>query len=70
MSVRASMCDVRNGVGSSSNSLLARLAAPDADGVALDGVLSAESAHVLGVLCDFHLLHLLTERGAIAALWC
>ena len=30
-----------------------------------DSDLSAESAGVLGVLGDFHLLHLLTERGTI-----
>ena len=31
----------------------------------LDGVLAAEGAEVAGVLRDFNLLHLLTERGTI-----
>ena len=58
---------VRNSVGSSSNSLLARLAVPDADGVSLDCGLSAECADVLGVLGDFHLLDLLSEGGTVSA---
>jgi hypothetical protein len=33
--------------------------------VTLDGVLAAEGAGVAGVLRDFDLLHLLTERGTI-----
>lgn len=32
----------------------------------LDGVLAAESAGVSGVLCDFHLLDLLSKRGTIS----
>ena len=56
---------VRDGVGSSSNGLLARLAVPDSGGVTLDSGLSAEGACVLGVLGDFHLLDLLTERGTV-----
>ena len=58
--------DVRENVGTSSNSLLAGLAVPDADRVALDSDLAAECAGVLGVLRDFNLLHLLAERGTIA----
>lgn len=58
---------VRNSVGSSSNSLLARLAVPDADGVSLDCGLSAECADVFGVLSDLHLLDLLTEGGTVSA---
>jgi hypothetical protein len=43
---------LRDGVGSSSGGLPARSAGPDTNGSALDGVLSAELAHVAGVLCD------------------
>lgn len=57
--------DVREGVGATGDSLLARLAVPDTGGVTLDGVLAAEGAGVTGVLRDFDLLHLLTEGGAI-----
>ena len=60
------MCDVREGVGTTGDSLLARLAVPDTGRVTLDGVLAAEGAGVAGVLRDFNLLHLLTERGTIA----
>lgn len=35
--------------------------------MSLDGRLSAERANVLGVLCDFHLLDLLSEGGTISA---
>jgi hypothetical protein len=45
---------LRDGVGSSSGGLLARSAVPDANSSALDGVLSAELAHVAGVLCDLN----------------
>ncbi len=58
--------NVRDDVGSSGNSLLAGLAVPDTNGVATDGGLSAEGADVAGVLGDFHLLHLLTERGTVS----
>lgn len=58
--------DVRENVGTTSDSLLARLAVPDTGGVTLDGVLAAEGAEVAGVLRDFDLLHLLTEGGTIA----
>jgi len=44
---------------------VAGFAVPDTDGGALDAVLSAELAHVAGVLCDLHLLDLLTERGTV-----
>lgn len=57
--------DVREGVGATGDSLVARLAVPDTGGVTLDGVLAAEGAGVTGVLRDFDLLHLLTEGGAI-----
>lgn len=50
--------NVRDGVSATSNSLLARLAVPDADGVSLDSDLAAESAGVAGVLGHFHLLDL------------
>ena len=59
------MIDVRENVGATGDSLLARLAVPDTGGVTLDGVLAAEGAGVAGVLRDFDLLHLLTERGTI-----
>lgn len=57
--------DVREGVGATGDSLVARLAVPDTGGVTLDRVLAAEGAGVAGVLRDFNLLHLLTERGTI-----
>lgn len=43
---------LRDGVGSSGGGLAARSAVPDANGLALDRVLSAELADVAGVLCD------------------
>lgn len=58
--------DIRENVGATGDSLLARLAVPDTGGVTLDGVLAAEGAEVAGVLRDFDLLHLLTEGGTIA----
>ena len=57
--------DVRENVGATGDSLLARLAVPDTGGVTLDGVLAAEGAGVAGVLRDFDLLHLLTEGGTV-----
>lgn len=57
---------VRHDVCSSSDSLLACLAVPDADRVALDGDLAAEGTCVAGVLGDFHLLHLLSQGGTVA----
>lgn len=55
-----------DGVGTTGNSLLAALALPDTNSLALDGVLSAEGADVAGVLGDFHLLHLLTQGGTVS----
>lgn len=60
------MGDLRDGVGTAGNNLVAALALPDTDSLALDGVLSAESADVAGVLGDFHLLHLLTQGSTIS----
>lgn len=48
------------------NSALAGLAVPDANRVTLDAGLAAESAHVLGVLGDFHLFDRLSERGTVS----
>jgi hypothetical protein len=58
--------DLRNGVSTAGNNLVAALALPDTDSLALDGVLSAEGADVAGVLGDFHLLHLLTQGGTVS----
>jgi len=60
--------DIRDGVGTTSDGLLAALAVPDTDGVAADSDLSAECASVLGVLGDLHLLHLLTQGSTISVL--
>jgi len=57
--------DIRDNVGTASDSLLAGPAVPDTGGVTLDRDLSAEGASVAGVLGDFHLLDLLTERGTV-----
>lgn len=43
---------LRDGVGSSGGGLVAGLAVPDTNGLALHSVLAAELAHVAGVLCD------------------
>jgi hypothetical protein len=64
------ICDVRNGVGATSDGALAGLAVPDTGGVSADGDLAAESAGVLGVLGDFHLLHLLTQGSTITTYAC
>lgn len=56
---------LRDVVGATGHGLVASLALPDADGLALDGVLAAECADVAGVLRDFHVLHLLTQRGTV-----
>lgn len=58
--------DLRNGVGATGNGLVAALALPDTNSLALDGVLAAEGADVTGVLGDFHLLHLLTQGGTVS----
>jgi hypothetical protein len=68
--VSSTTLDLRDGPGSASNSLLAALAVPDTDSSALDSVLAAECANVSGVLCDFHLLHLLSERGTVSVQLC
>ena len=57
---------LRDSVGSAGNGLVATLALPDTNSLALDGVLSAEGADVAGVLLDFHLLHLLTQGGTVS----
>lgn len=64
------MGDLRNGVSTAGNNLVAALALPDTDSLALDGVLSAEGADVAGVLGDFHLLHLLTQGGTVSVVEC
>ena len=58
--------DVRDSVGTTGNGALAGPAVPDTDGVSADGDLAAEGAGVLGVLGDFHLLHLLTQGSTVA----
>lgn len=65
--VVAGFVDVRNGVGTTGHGALARAAVPDAGGLAANSDLAAESAGVLGVLADFHLLDLLTQRSTVAA---
>lgn len=62
----AGCIDVRNGVSTTGHGALARAAVPDTGGLAADGDLAAESAGVLGVLADFHLLDLLTQRSTVA----
>jgi hypothetical protein len=57
--------DIRDDVSATSDGALAGAAVPDTGRVTTDGNLSAESAGVLGVLGDFHLLHLLTEGGTV-----
>ena len=57
---------LRDSVGSAGNGLVATLALPDTNSLALDGFLSAEGADVAGVLLDFHLLHLLTQGGTVS----
>jgi hypothetical protein len=58
--------NVRDSVCSSSDGLVARLAVPDTNGVTLDSGLSTEGADVFGVLCDFHLLDLLSQRSTVS----
>lgn len=57
--------DARNSVGTAGDGSLAGLAVPDTGGVSSDGGLAAEGAGVLGVLGDFHLLHLLSQGGTV-----
>lgn len=66
LSSQSPSVDLRNGVGATGNGLVAALAVPDANSLALDGVLTAEGADVAGVLGDFHLLHLLTQGGTVS----
>lgn len=56
---------VRQHISSTSNLLSASSAIPDSNSSSLDSVLSAEGACVSGMLCDFHLLYLFSERGTI-----
>lgn len=62
--------DIRDDVSTTGNGLVARLAVPDTGRMTLDGDLSAEGAGVAGVLGDFHLLDLLTERGTVTVVAC
>lgn len=62
--------DVRNSVSTASNGSLAGAAVPDTGGLSSDGNLTAESAGVLGVLGDFHLLHLLSQGGTVTIARC
>jgi hypothetical protein len=66
----AQCVDVRNSVGTASNGSLAGAAVPDTGGLSSDGNLTAESAGVLGVLGDFHLLHLLSQGGTVTIASC
>jgi hypothetical protein len=61
-----SWCDLRDGVGTTGDGLVAALALPDTNSLALHGVLSAEGADVTGVLRNFGLLDLLTQRGTVS----
>ena len=58
--------DLRDGVGTTSDGLVATLALPDTNSLALHGVLAAEGADVTGVLRNFGLLDLLTQRGTVS----
>jgi hypothetical protein len=58
--------DVRYGVCSTSDGLVARFAVPDSHRVSLDSCLSAEGADVFGVLGDFHLFDLLSQRCTVS----
>jgi hypothetical protein len=51
--------------GTTSHGLAASTALPDANSLTLHSVLAAESASVTSVLCDFHLLDLLTQRSTV-----
>ena len=65
MGKQNSWYNIRNNVGAASDGALAALAVPDTGGVTTDGDLAAESAGILGVLGDFHLLHLLTQGSTV-----
>lgn len=60
--------DLRDSPGTTGDGLVAGLALPDPNSLALDGVLAAEGADVAGVLGDFHLLHLLTQGGTVSVI--
>lgn len=62
--------NIRNSVGTASNGSAAGAAVPDTDRLSSDGGLSAEGAGVLGVLGDFHLLHLLSQGGTVTITSC
>lgn len=57
---------IRNGIGSSGNGLPTRPAIPNANRMALDSSLAAESANVFRMLGNLHLLHLLAQGGTIS----
>lgn len=59
--------DARNGVSTTSDGALARLAVPDTSSLSLDGNLTTEGAGVLGVLGDFHLLNLLSQGSTVTS---
>lgn len=60
--------NLRDSPSTSGNGLAAGTALPDTNSSALYGVLAAECADVTGVLSDFHLLHLLSERGTVSVI--
>lgn len=55
----------RDSPGTSGEGLLASTALPDSDDSSLDGVLSTERADVSRMLCNFHLLDILSEGSTI-----
>lgn len=55
----------RNSPGTSSKGLLTSTALPDSDDSSLDSVLTTERADVSRMLCDFHLLDILSEGSTI-----
>lgn len=63
---QCSALNLRYSPSTTCNSLLARFAVPNSNGVTLDGVFAAKGADVTGVLGDLHLLDLLSERGTIS----
>lgn len=65
-SYREIASNLRDGVSTTGDGLVAALALPDTNSLALHGVLSAEGTDVTGVLGDFHLLHLLTQGGTVS----
>lgn len=58
--------NLRDSPSTSGDGLAAGTALPDTNSSALNAVLAAECADVTGVLGDFHLLHLLSERGTVS----